>query len=212
MEKVKNFIINHFDFKFYNVTWIAIGVGLLIIPALIYMPQKCGFENGLIENIQMCVLFFILYLCLTSKVNRKLFGFAALALSLIIIREVNCGRTLFFPIPGEYHKYYSWKALPWPWLGKVVHTMYGLYIAFVAIVFFRKKVYISIWEVIKRVKFPVWNLVLMGFASFMGAIAEKATHNNFIFEESFELLFYVALCGIIYLYSRHQNFNLEVEE
>ena len=47
------------------------------------------------------------------------------------------------------------------------------------------------------------------FAMFMGAIAEKATNNNFIFEEGFELLFYVSIIGFIWLYSRNQNFEIK---
>lgn len=211
MEKIIEFIKNHFDFKFYGVTWIALLVGLSIIPMLLYMPQKYGMENGLLENIQMVVLFIIMYLCLTSKVNRKFFKFAALALTLIIIREVNCGRTLFFPIPGTYHQYYSWKALPWPWLGKIVHTIYGLWIAFVAIVFLKKEIYVDMWNMIKNIKLPVWNLGFACFAMYMGAIAEKLTNNNFIFEEGFELLFYTSLLGIVWLYSRNKNFILEEE-
>lgn len=209
MEKIIEFIRNHFDFKFYGVTWIALLVGLSIIPMLLYMPQKYGMENGLLENIQMVVLFIIMYLCLTSKVNRKFFKFAALALTLIMIREVNCGRTLFFPIPGTYHQYYSWKALPWPWLGKIVHTIYGLWIAFVAIVFLKKEIYVDMWNMIKNIKLPVWNLGFACFAMYMGAIAEKLTNNNFIFEEGFELLFYTSLLGIVWLYSRNKNFILE---
>ena len=212
MEKIIEFIKNHFDFRFYGVTWIALLVGLSIIPMLLYMPQKFGMENGLLENIQMAVLFVIMYLCLTSKVNRKFFKFAALALTLIIIREVNCGRTLFFPIPGEYHKYYSWKALPWPWLGKLVHTLYALWIAIVSLVFLKKEIYIDMWNMIKNIKLPVWNLCFASFAMYMGAIAEKLTNNNFIFEEGFELLFYVSLLGIVWLYSRNKNFMLEEEK
>ena len=209
MEKIKDFLSNHLDFRVYGVTWIAILTGLSIIPCLMYMPQKYGFENGLLENIQMAVLFIILGLCLTSKVNKPFFRFAALALTIIMIREVNCGRTLFFPIPDTYHQYYSWRDLPWKWLGKVVHTVYGLYIAFVGFIFLKKKFYVDFWTICKNVKFPVWNVIIMGFASFMGAIAEKATNNNFIFEEGFELLFYVSLMGFVWLYSRNENFKLK---
>ena len=212
IKNIFQFISKHFDFKFYTVTWIALFVGLSIIPCLMYMPQKWGYENGLLENIQMCVLFVIFYLCLSSKVNKRFFNFAALALTLMIIREVNCGRTLFFPIPGEYHQYYSWRDLPWKWLGKVVHGVYGVYIAFVAIVFLKKKIYFDLWQLIKNIKFPVWNVLFASFAMFMGAIAEKATNNNFIFEEGFELLFYVSLLGIVWLYSRNKNFIFEIKD
>lgn len=208
---VCDFIKSHFDFKFYGTSWICLAVFISIFPMLIWMPQKYGFENGLLENIQMSVLFIAVYLGVTSKVNQPLFRFIALALSILIIREVNCGRTLFFPIPGEYHKYYSWSMLPWPWLGKTVHFLYGTWIAIVSLIFLKKKFYLDIWKMIKGIKLPVWNLFFMCLAMFMGAIAEKATNNNFIFEEAFELLFYVSFAGIIWLYSRNDNFKLSEE-
>ncbi len=207
--KVIDFIKNHFNFKLYGVTWIAIAVGIAIIPCLMYMPQEYGYENCLLEDIQMTVLFIILFLCLTSKVNKRFFRFAALALTLIMIREVNCGRTLFFPIPGTYHQYYSWRQLEWKWLGKVVHFLYGLYIATVAFIFCKKKIYTDLWTMLKNIRIPFWQMLLMFFSMLMGAIAEKATNNNFIFEEGFELLFYVTLMGIIWLYSRNKDFILE---
>jgi hypothetical protein len=175
------------------------------------MPQKYGFENGLLENIQMTVLFIILFLCLNSKVNKRLFRFIALAITLIMIREVNCGRTLFFPIPNTYHQYYSWRDLEWKWLGKLVHFIYGLYMVIIAFIFCKKKIYIDLWKTVKNIKIPFWNLFFAAFAMFMGAIAEKATNNNFIFEEGFELLFYVSLLGIVWLYSRNKNFIIEEE-
>ena len=204
-----NFIKNHIDFKFYPITWIVSFIALSIIPMLIYMPQEYGFENGLLENIQMSILFIMIYLCLSAKTNTNFFKFAALALTLIIIREVNCGRTLFFPIPGEYHKYYSWRDLPWPWLGKVVHGLYGTWMAIIGLIFFKKKVYLDLWNTLKNIKIPFWNIAFATLAMFMGAIAEEYTNNNFIFEEGFELLFYVSILSLVWLYSRNKNFSLE---
>ena len=85
LEKMKTFLSAHLDFRFYSVTWIALVIGLAIVPALMYMPQKYGYENGLLESIQMVVLFAILAMCLTSKVNKRFFRFAALALTIIMI-------------------------------------------------------------------------------------------------------------------------------
>ena len=135
-------------------------------------------------------------------------------LSILIIREVNCGRTLFFPIPkdsplySETHAYYSWRELPYPWIGKIVHTIYGLWIAVVGFIFLKKKIYVDIWEMIKKIRFPFWNIAFATGAMFMGAIAEKLTHNNYVFEEGFELLFYVSILGIVWLYSRNKNFAM----
>jgi len=212
MVNIVGFIKSHFDFKFYGVVWIAFLVGLSIIPMLMFLPQKYGFENHVLENIQLAVLFFTVYLCATSKVNKKFFNFAILILSIIMIREVNCGRTLFFPIEGEYHKYYSWRDLPYPWLGKVAHGLYGTWIAIVGLIFLKKKIYIELWQMIKNIRLPFWNLLFASFAMFMGAIAEKLTNNNFIFEEGFELFFYVSLMGFVWLYSRNKNFILNSEK
>ena len=213
--KIIDFIKKHIDFRFYGVCWIALITALLIYPMVLYLPQKYGYENGLIENTQMVVLFVMVFLCLTSKVNKKFFNFCTLVLSILIIREVNCGRTLFFPIPessplySEQRAYYSWNELPYKWLGKVVHSVYSLWIAAVAFIFFKKKIHLDIWEMIKNIRLPFWNIAFATFATFMGAIAEKLTNNNYVFEEGFELLFYISLAGIVWLYSRNKNFILE---
>ena len=212
MLKIIDFIKAHFDFKFYGVTWIALLVGLAIIPMVMFLPEKYGYENHVLENIQMTVLFIMVYLSATSKVNKRFFNFVILILSILIIREVNCGRTLFFPIEGEYHKYYSWRDLPNPYLGKIAHGLYGTWIGIVALIFIVKKIYLDLWKMAKNIRFPFWNLAFASFAMFMGAIAEKLTNNNFVFEEGFELFFYVSLMGFVWLYSRNKNFIFEEKE
>ena len=209
MKKIKDFINSHLDFQVYQVSWVAFLVLLAIPFCLAYMPQKYGFENGLLESIQMVVLFGILGLCFTAKVNKRFFRFCALILTILMIREVNCGRTLFFKVPGTENSFYPWREIKY---GYLVHPIYGVYIALIALFFLIKKHFITLWKLFKDVRLPFWNIALACFAMFMGAIAEKATNNNFIFEEGFELLFYVCLAGIVYLYSRHENFMVEAED
>ena len=62
------------------------------------------------------------------------------------------------------------------------------------------------WNIIKNVKFPVWNFILLFIGMGLGEYAEKATE-NFVFEEISELLFYVALVGIIWLYGYNERFK-----
>ena len=176
---------------------------------LLYLPQKYGYENGLLETIQMIVLFGIMFLCFTAKTNKSFFRFCALILTIIMIREVNCGRTIFFKIPGTENSFYRWKDLKY---GYLVHPIYGAYIGIIALFFIIKKHFITLWKLFSKTKLPVWNIILASIAMFMGAIAEKATNNNFIFEEGFELLFYVSLAGIVWLYSRNSKFMLNEEE
>ena len=209
MENIKNFISSHIDFKVYGVTWIAILYALLIPVMLMYLPQKYGYENGLLESIQMVVLFGIMFLCFTAKTNKPFFRFCALILTIIMIREVNCGRTIFFKIPGTENSFYPWKSLKY---GYLVHPIYGAYIAIIALLFIVKKHIVTLWKLVKGTRLPFWNIAIACVAMFCGAIAEKATNNNFIFEEGFELLFYLCLAGIVWLYSRNEKFMIEEVE
>ena len=75
---VKNFIKSHFDFNVYAITVPAIISLLCIVPCVLNLPEKYGFENGLIENIQMIVLLICFIFCIKAKNHKKLFVFIAL--------------------------------------------------------------------------------------------------------------------------------------
>lgn len=202
MEKVKNFINKHISFKFDIAAIISLFFAILIIPAVMFLPERCGYENGLIENIQLVILFLGVFFALRPKVDKQFFTFVAMVLGILLLREVNCGRTIFFPIPGEVNAFYSWKDLEYGWLA---HPIYGAYIAFVGIYFLKNKLFINLWQKIRDIKFPFWNFLFMLLGMALGLYAEECVH-NFVFEEITELLFYVALIGFIYLYSRDKNF------
>lgn len=199
------FLRNHCDFNCYPVTVGAFLNALLVVPCVMFLPQRYGYENGLLENIQMVVLFIGVFLAIKSKVNKKFFYFAAMVLVILILREVNCGRTLFFPIPGVENAFYSWKEIKYGWLA---HPLYGMYMAYVGFYFLKNKLFVDLWNFVKNIKFPVWNVLLMLAGMGLGMYAEKVT-KNFVFEEITELLFYVSLVGIIYLYGYNKKFWLE---
>ena len=202
MEKVKNFINKHISFKFDIVAIVSFLTALAIIPAVMFLPEKCGFENGLIENIQLIVLFLGVFFALRTKVDKQFFTFVALVLGILLLREVNCGRTIFFAIPGAENAFYSWKEIKYGWLA---HPIFGAYIAFVGLYFLKNKLFINLWHKIRDIKFPIWNFLLMLLGMALGLYAEKCVY-NLVFEEITELLFYVALVGFIYLYSRDKDF------
>ena len=197
---------NHLDFTIYACTWLSIIVAIMVIPCVLFLPQHFGYENGLLENIQMLTLFIGLILAIKAKINKQFFYFVAMVIGILAIREVNCGRTLFFPIPGEVNAYYSWKDIKYGWLA---HPIYGIYMAYVAFYFFKNKLFINLLNYIKKVKLPIWNIVLMITGMGLGLYAEKVME-NFVFEEISELLYYVSLVGIIYLYA--YNKNIEISE
>ena len=119
-----------------------------------------------------------------------------------MLREINCGRTLFFAVPNKVNTFYSWKEIKY---GYLAHPLYGLYITGVGLYFFINKLFIDMWEIIKKIKFPVWNFVLLIIGISVGMYAEKCLENA-ILEELGELLFYVSLMSIIWLYGFNKKF------
>ena len=95
LEKIKNFTSAHLDFKVYPVTWIAIANALLIVPCIMFLPKEFGYENGLLENIQLIALLVGFIICLLyPKYNKeesnekpalvKFFRFAALVIVILL--------------------------------------------------------------------------------------------------------------------------------
>lgn len=200
MEKIKEFMFRHVNFGLQNVTWISILSLVLLIPAVIFLPERCGYENGLIENIQLFVLFIGMYFSLRPKPDKKFFTFVALVIGILLIREVNCGRTIFFPIPGEVNQFYRWSEIKYGWLA---HPIFGAYIAFVGFYFLKNKLFLNLWEKIRDIKFPIWNFVVLIAGMVIGLYAEEVHH--LVMEEYAELVFYIALIGFVYLYSQDKN-------
>lgn len=201
MNKVCEFVQKHINYGFQNITWFGIITALLIIPAVMFLPERCGYENGVVENIQLAVLFLGMFFALRPKVDKKFFYFIAMVLGILLIREVNCGRTIFFAIPGQENAFYSWKEIKYGWLA---HIIYGLYMGLVGIYFLANKLFVTLWQKLWNIRLPFWNFVLLLVGMVAGLYAEEA--HMLVFEESAELLFYVALITFVYLYSQHKDF------
>lgn len=203
--KIKEFLLSHFDFNCYIVTIIAAITAILIVPCERFLPYRCGYENGLLENIQMFFLFLGCFYALKAPKEKKFFRFVFLVLSILILREINCGRTMFFQIPGYDNAFYSWSDIKYGWLA---NPLFCIYIAGVGIYFLWNKLYLKLWDFLSKTKLPIWNIIFMVFGIIWGLYSESKLHDD-MFEELTELLFYVSMVGIVYLYSHHKNFQLE---
>ena len=201
MNRLMDFAKKHINFGFQKITWLGILFALLIVPAVIFLPEKCGYENGIIENLQLLILTLGIFIAVRPKTDKKFFYFVALVLGILFIREVNCFRTVFFAIPGAENEFYRWSEIKYGWLA---HILYGAYMAFVGIYFLVNKLFINLWQKLSNIKFPFWNFVLLLISIIIGLYAEEV--HLLVFEESAELLFYVVLIGFVYLYSRHKDF------
>lgn len=208
MKNIINIINKHFDFKFNILALVSLLILLLSLPPIAGLfPERFGWENGFFENIQMIVLFVACFLALKTKniENKKFFVFAFLILTILMLREVNCGRTLFFPIEGTHNAFYSWKEIPY---GYLAHPIFGLYIAFAGVYFIFNKLWKNLFDLLMNYKLPVFNVLFMIAGMVGGLYAEKAMSNNLL-EEIFELAFYFSLCSIIYFYSFNKQKNIK---
>ena len=76
-------------------------------------------------------------------------------------------------------------------------TMVGLY-------FLINKLFVNLWQKLWSIRLSFWNFILLLIGIVAGLYAEEA--HLLVFEESAELLFYVALISFVYLYSQHKDF------
>ena len=196
------FINSHLNFGWYNILILPLIVFILTVPFSLYLPVKFGYENALLENLQLVVLGLTFIFAMKAKVNKTFFKCMAMIVVILLLREVNCGRTIFFPVPGEVNAFYSWKDIKYGWLA---HPLYGLYMAFTAFYFLKNKLFVTLWNYVKNVRFPFWNMLFIFIGMGVGLYAEKAM-NNVILEEMAELLFYSSLAGIVYLYGFCNDF------
>lgn len=205
MEKIVNFLGVHLDFKFYSINLLNVLGLLIVFLACKFLPITAAYENSWFENIQLVVLLGGLYLSLTTKFNKAFFKFVGLVIGILLIRETNCLRTIFFCVPNQPNTFYTWKEIKYGWL---FHPLYGCYMAWTGVYFVWKKLYVELWNYVKKVRFPVWNCLFLLIAILFAWSGEEIFHNMML-EESSELLAYTALSSIIYLYTRKENFNIE---
>lgn len=203
MHGLINNIKKRLDFNFYWVSFFPLLFLVLTYPAMKWLPIQYTYENSLIENFQVFILFIIFFLCKNTKIDKKFYNSLALVAVILLLREVNCGRTIFFPIEGVENAFYSWKDIKY---GFLAEPLYGLFIAFSGIYFLKTKSYMVLFKYIQNAKLAVYNWLFLFLGIILGTLGEKI--GNFALEEMTETIFYLSLMGLIYL----QAFNKKYVE
>ena len=209
LKKLKDFLSGHADFKIYGATVPAIVAGLAVVPLVLFTDpdSKIGYENELLENLQILCLVAGCLSGINSKTDKKFFRFTAMALSVLILREISCGRTLFFAIPGKENAFYGWKEIKYGYLAR---SLYGIYIAGVLTYFFKNRLFTTLWKYIGKTKIPIWNAALM-LAGLLSTVYAERIEKNQVFEESSEFVFYLSLTSLVYLYTKKRD-NLLIND
>lgn len=197
---MKNFL-KRLDFKFHAITFLPLFFLLLTYPAMKFLPVEYAYENSLLENIQLIVLLILFAVCAKARVDRNFFNSLAFVVIILFLREINCGRTVFFPIEGMENAFYSWKDIKY---GYLAEPLYCCFIAFSALYFLMSKSYKVLFRYITKAKISVYNWIFLLTGVILGTIGEK-TH-NFTLEEMTETVFYLSLLAIIFLQARNEDY------
>ena len=197
------FLLHHLHFRL-SPTLLPALLTLILLPFYSNLPEAWGYENHLLEKLQMVVLLFSIGLCLTAPKDKGFYHCVALVFTILILREINCGRTLFFAIPGTVNQFYQWKNIPYGWLA---HPLFALYIIYCLLRFLKHKRYLTLRRLLRRVRIPFWTLLLILIGILFTLLGERLMGEARL-EESAELLFYLATASGLYLYSRQKLPNV----
>ena len=205
MELMKKFL-SRFDFSIQPVTILPLLILVLTYPAMKWLPNEYCYENHLIENFQLVILGATMAICLKAKTDKKFFISLFLVCIILFLREINCGRTIFFPIEGVENAFYSWKDIPY---GYLAHPIYGLFMAGSFLYFILTKSYKVLFNYMLNAKLSFWNWLFLFLGIILGTIGEEIS--NMQLEEMTETLFYLSFMALIYLQAHNKNYIMQTE-
>ena len=195
-----NFIKKHSYLNFDLGTVLILFMAIFVFSFAWGLPEKFGYENGLIENIQLIVLFVGFYLSCTAKEYKKFFIFVALVISTLLLREINCGRTLFFAVEEKENTFYKWKELKY---GYLAHPIFGFYIVMILFYFIKNKLLLDVFQIIKKFCVPLLSVIGVFLFTVLGIYSESQIH-NLVIEEFAELFIYIIFVQLVWMYSRQK--------
>ena len=193
------------DFSTHTATWLTLAMIPLSLLIVLFAPDSWGYENGIIENLQLAILTLALLFSVSAHTEKTLYLFFATVLLFMIFREVNCGRVLLWSRSGEiFHcgppaDYLKWKEIPH---GSAIRgSIYAVLTLLCVAALCRKGNLRALLSLIFRTRIPVWEALLFLIGIVTGIIAEKYSI-SFLLEEMAETLAYTALAAALYRYSR----------
>lgn len=205
MELMKKFL-SRFDFSVQPITILPLLVLVLTYPAMKWLNVEYCYENHLLENLQLVILGATMAICLKAKTDKKFFISLFLVCIILFLREVNCGRTIFFPIEGVENAFYSWKDIPY---GYLANPIYGVFMAGCGLYFILTKSYQVLFNYMVNAKLSFWNWLFLFLGIILGTIGEEIS--NVQLEEMTETLFYLSFMALIYLQAHNKNYIMQTE-
>ncbi len=197
-----NFTKKYLDFCFNKENLIALFALVLSAFLILFFDLREIYENSLLENVQLIILFASFIYCFRAKKYKIFFHIVAMVVFLMFLREISYGR-VFLPKPpgGGVDAMYPWSHYKY---GFLVDYIVGLYIAVGTLYGIIKKVWIDIFEIVKNIKFPFWSLFSGLICVIIQIVSEGKFHNSCI-EETAELVLYCLIFAVIAIYVKKIN-------
>ena len=196
VKKIWILLKQRFDYKFYPDLYWYFAILILAVPFQMFLPVECGYETGFVENTQLAVLAVGIIFCLRSKYQRGLFYVAAAILLVMMLRETNFGKTIFYPDPVRPNRFLSWDKI---WYAPYVDPVMIGYGVLVGIYAIRKKLWNPLWKYICKASIPVWMVTAFILAAVGSSVLDKCKMD--ILEEMVEMAAYAAMVGILRIYA-----------
>ncbi|MBQ7208644.1 MAG: hypothetical protein IJS01_12675 [Lentisphaeria bacterium] len=188
-EQFSDLLRNRLDLRFYPELVLCILLAAAVWPAGKYLPVEWGYENGPIENLQLALAGAGIVACWLAKRHKPAFRFFSFILFLLMLRETNFGKTIFYPDPEHPGEFLRWDEVPYAaWVDPLVIA----YLVFMAVWFFRNRLHLFLADFLRVGRIPAVNLLFLVLSMAAGLVIDKACENN-ILEEAAELVFYLAL-------------------
>lgn len=180
------------------MTWLSLCGGVLCLLQGLWLPENCCYENGPVEYLQLGIMAGIVFLCCRAQHQRELFAWCAAVMLLLMLREINCGRTLFFAYPDSSVRFYKWSEIPYGW---VVQTCYGVLIAVTVLWFVVRKLFMRVLLVLRERPLPIWCVAILLLEIIIARVCET-DGKLMVWEELAELSVVVTALMVTGLYSR----------
>ncbi|MBQ9501521.1 MAG: hypothetical protein IJU70_05130, partial [Lentisphaeria bacterium] len=176
-------------FHFYPEMAACLLFALAAYPAGIFLPVEWGYETGPLENLQLLLSFIGIVFCWRVRRHKAAFRFFSFLLFLMMLRETNFGKTLFYPDPEHPNEFLRWDEIPY---APYVDPFIIVFLLFMAVYFFRCRLHLFLADFLRAGRIPVLNVAILVLSLTASLIMDKACDND-IAEEMVELAFYTGL-------------------
>lgn len=195
----------HFNKNMFKTGYVLLTFAIILIPLSFVLPIECSYENHLLENLEIIVLFTGIILSIykiihTNKFN-KFYISCSIFYFVMILRELSWGR-VFYPIGFRSNGEEIYISIRDIWYGPIVYPLITLLIILAIILLIKCYIHCHHKNIIWHI--PINYLII--FAALMiisQSVFEKELITSFIqynqpLEEATEILAYVSLVCFTY--------------